>query len=165
VREVLETFVKRIFKEHEGRYGSNRITRGLAREDIHTSKKRVARIMKKLGLQAKGTPRRYRRTSNPSEQKKANILDRVFSVNEKNSVWVGDITFVPTKQGFLHLSVMIDLYSRKVVGWSMSSGISDKLTIAALNQAIGRGKPLPRTDNPHGQGLSVHLQGISKGSR
>jgi len=138
---VLETFIKRIFEEHEGRYGSNRIMRELAREDIHTSKKRVARIMRKLGLQAKGTPRRYRRTGNPSEQEKANLLDRVFSVNDRNSVWVGDITYVPTKQGFLHLAVMIDLYSRKVVGWSMSSGISEKLATGALNQAIGREGP------------------------
>jgi len=122
--------------------------RELAKIDIYTSKKRVARIMKKLGLQAKGTPRRYRRTSNPSEQERANLLDRVFSVNDKNSVWVGDITYVSTKQGFLHLAVMIDLYSRKVVGWSMSSGISEKLATCALNQAVGRENPRP--------GLIVH---------
>ena len=115
--------------------------RELARDDIHTSKKRVARIMRTLGLQAKGTPRRYRKTNTPSRQKRANLLDRVFSVNDRNSVWVGDITYVPTKQGFLHLAVMIDLYSRKVVGWSMSSGISEKLAVSALNQAIGRENP------------------------
>jgi len=113
----------------------------LANNDIHTSKKRVARIMKKLGLQAKGAPERYRKTNTPSRQKRANLLDRVFSVNDRNSVWVGDITYVPTKQGFLHLAVMIDLYSRKVVGWSMSSGISEKLAVSALNQAIGRENP------------------------
>lgn len=97
--------------------------------------------MKKLGLQAKGTPKRYRKTNAPSYQERANLLDRVFSVNDKNSVWVGDITYVPTKQGFLHLTVMIDLFSRKVVGWSMSSGISEKLATSALNQAIGRENP------------------------
>lgn len=135
---MLEVFVKRIFEEHEGRYGSNRILRELAREDIHTSKKRVARIMQKLGLQAKGTPRRYRKTNAPSYQERANLLDRVFRVNDKNAVWVGDITYIPTKQGFLHLAIMIDLYSRKVVGWSMSSGISERLATGALKQAIGR---------------------------
>jgi len=115
--------------------------RELARDDIHTSKKRVARIMRTLGLQAKGTPRRYRKTNTPSRQEKANLLDRVFSVSNRNSVWVGDITYIPTKQGFLHLAVMIDLYSRKVVGWSMSSGISERLATGALNQAIGRENP------------------------
>ena len=147
-REVLETFVKRIFTEHEGRYGSNRILRELARIDIHTSKKRVARIMAKLGLQAKGTPKRYRKTNAPSCQEKENILDRVFSTNDRNSVWVGDITYIPTKQGFLHLAGMIDLYSRKVVGWSMSSGMSERLATGALNQAIGREGPCP--------GLIIH---------
>ena len=97
--------------------------------------------MRTLGLQAKGTPRRYRKTNTPSRQEKANLLDRVFSVSNRNSVWVGDITYIPTKQGFLHLAVMIDLYSRKVVGWSMSSGISERLATGALNQAIGRENP------------------------
>jgi len=118
--------------------------RELSRIDIQTSKKRVARIMKKLGLQAKGTPKRYRKTNAPSYQERANLLDRVFTVNSRNSVWVGDITYIPTKQGFLHLAVMIYLYSRKVVGWSMSSGISEKLVVSALNQAIGRENPCPR---------------------
>jgi len=118
--------------------------RELAKIDIYTSKKRVARIMKTLGLQAKGTPKRYRHNNAPSYQERANLLDRVFSANDKNSVWVGDITYVPTKQGFLHLAVMIDLYSRKVVGWSMSSGISEKLATRALNQAVGRENPCPR---------------------
>jgi putative transposase len=104
--------------------------------------------MRTLGLQAKGTPRSYRKNNAPSYQERANILDRVFTVNDKNSVWVGDITYVPTKQGFLHLAVMIDLYSRKVVGWSMSSGISERLATGALNQAIGREGPCP--------GLIVH---------
>jgi len=94
--------------------------------------------MQKLGLQAKGTPRRYRKTNAPSYQERANLLDRVFRVNDKNAVWVGDITYIPTKQGFLHLAIMIDLYSRKVVGWSMSSGISERLATGALKQAIGR---------------------------
>lgn len=137
----METFITRIFEEHEGRYGSNRIAKELAKNDIHTSRKRVARIMRTLGLRAKGAPKRYGHTSGPSYQERANLLDRVFSVNNRNSVWVGDITYVPTKQGFLHLAVMIDLYSRKVVGWSMSSGISEKLAVAALNQAIGRENP------------------------
>jgi putative transposase len=97
--------------------------------------------MQKLGLQAKGTPRRYRKTHAPSYQEKANLLDRIFTVNDKNSVWVGDITYIPTKQGFLHLAVMIDLYSRKVVGWSMSSGMSERLATGALKQAIGRENP------------------------
>lgn len=63
--------------------------RELAKIDIYTSKKRVARIMKTLGLQAKGTPKRYRRTNAPSHQERANLLDRVFSINNRNSVWVG----------------------------------------------------------------------------
>ena len=146
--EAPESFIARIFEEHSGRYGANRIVRELAKMDIHTSKKRVSRIMTKLGIKAKGSPRPYRYPKASSYEERANIVDRVFTAPERNRVWVGDITYVPTKQGFLYLAVMIDIYSKKIVGWSMSSRINENLTISALDQAIGREEP--------SRGLVVH---------
>lgn len=94
------------------------------------------------GLVAKGTRKSYRyHPNNTRYEEKDNILNQVFSAQDKNKIWVGDITYIPTKHGFLYLSIFIDIFSRKVVGWAMDTHMRDKLVISALNQAIGREHP------------------------
>ena len=96
--------------------------------------------MSEHGLIAKGTRKYYRyHTNKTSYDEKDNILRQVFQANEKNKIWVGDITYIPTKHGWLYLAVFIDIFSRKVVGWAMDTRVRDTLVLSALNQVIGRG--------------------------
>jgi transposase InsO family protein len=106
------------------------------------SKNRVARLMRAAGIRSKHR-RKFRVTtkSNPRRPIAANLLSREFSVAKPNRVWVGDITFIWTPEGWLYLAVLIDLYSRAVVGWSMGERITDDLTLAALEMALKRRRP------------------------
>lgn len=116
----LKLRIAQIYSEKDGRYGSPRIYRQLRKEGFKCNQKRVERLMKVLGLKAK-QKRKFKVTtdSNHNLPIKDNLLNREFNVNQKNKVWVSDITYISTKEGWLYLAVMIDLYSRKIVGWSM----------------------------------------------
>lgn len=141
-REALETFVADIFTEHKGRYGAKRISKVLTERGILASHKRVAKILSKLGLQAKGTRKRYRQSrAIAAGDSRINLVEQAFNVKEANRLWVGDITYIPTQSGFLYLAVVIDVFSRKVVGWSMSPRMLENLVIDALEQAVGRENP------------------------
>jgi putative transposase len=148
-REALEGFVVEVFNEHKARYGYSRINRELRKIGITVSEKRVLGIMRAKGLQAKGTTRRYRiqKRIEPGDPR-ANLVEQVFTVPEPNRLWVGDITYIPTKRGFLFLATVIDTFSRKVVGWSMATTARENLVIDALEQAVGREDP--------GEGLVFH---------
>lgn len=113
----------------------------LKRHNIDVNTKRIQKIMRNVGLIAKGAGKRYHKFAKRKYEAKENILNRVFKTDKKNIVWVGDITYIPTRQGFLYLSVFIDIFSRKVTGWSMSKRINQNLVITTLNQAIGRERP------------------------
>lgn len=139
-REAMEPFIIDIFNQNMGRYGARRISAELKRQGIYASHKRVAKILTTLGLQAKGCTRRYRRKK-PVSDSGENLLNREFTIRKKNRTWVGDITYIATKEGFLYLSVFMDLFSRKIVGWSTSSRINENLTVAALDQGVGRESP------------------------
>jgi len=143
-REALEGFVMDIFVKHKARYGARRIKRELAAQGIFANVKRVGKIMQKLGVVAKGTTRRYRHQKRiePGDPR-INLIEQVFTVSERNKLWVGDITYIATKRGYLYLAAIIDTFSRKVVGWSMSANVRENLVIDALEQAIGREKPQP----------------------
>ncbi len=123
-------------------YGSPRITEELKERGIVCSENRVARLMRCNGVKAK-TVKKYRVTTNSKHNYPVapNLLDRDFTIDRPNSVWVSDITYVWTTQGWLYLAVVIDLYSRLVVGWAMNDRIDGELTLAALNQAL-RWRPL-----------------------
>lgn len=110
-REALEGFVLDIFEKHRARYGSKRIKRELATLGIPVSEKRVRKVMQKLGFVAKGTTRRYRRQKQvePGDLR-MNLIEQVFTVGERNKLWVGDITYIPTKRGFLYLAAVIDAF-------------------------------------------------------
>lgn len=140
--EALTEIIEEVFHEHQGRYGARRIQVVLDQKNIHVNAKRVSRLMSEHGLIPKGTKKRYRQHVNTAQyEERDNILRQVFETDKKNQVWVGDITYIPTKHGFLYLAVFIDIFSRKVVGWSMDTRIKDSLAMSALNQAIGREHP------------------------
>lgn len=141
-REALEGFVKAKFELHKGRYGYRRINRELRRDGIVVSEKRVLKIMRKLGLQAKGATRRHRRAKVVEKgDPRVNLVNRMFDVDARNRLWVGDITYIDTAEGWLYLAAVIDVWHRKVVGWSMSDRITEKLAVDAVEQAVGRENP------------------------
>ena len=132
--------------EHERskrRYGAPRIQRALAKtQDIHVSPKRVARLMRQEGLKARPRKRfKVTTMSNHDQPVAANILDRKFEADRPNQKWVGDTTELVTSNGKLFLAVILDLFSRYVVGWALSPVNDRHLTIAALEMAIKRRCP------------------------
>jgi transposase InsO family protein len=133
---VLAAEIKEVFQEHQGRYGAPRIRRALRRRGVRSSKKRVARVMRELGLRGY-TPRRFRRTTDSRHTKRIapNLLERDFNVSVPNLVLAGDITYIATTDGWLYLAVLLDLHSRRVVGWAMSDCIDTELALAALHMA------------------------------
>lgn len=140
--EALTEMIEDIFQENHSRYGARRIQLVLEKQGIQVNSKRVSRLMSEHGLVAKGTRKAYRRPrKGKAYEEQEDVLNRVFSADERNKIWVGDITYIPTKHGFLYLAVFIDIYSRKVTGWAMDTRIRDTLVLAALNQAIGREHP------------------------
>lgn len=133
---VLAAEVKEVFDNHRGRYGAPRVRRALQRRGPRPSKKRVARMMRILGLRAH-TPRRFRKTTDSRHTKRIapNLLERNFTVDAPNRVLAGDITYIATTDGWLFLAVLLDLYSRRVVGWAMSDRIDTELALSALRMA------------------------------
>ena len=118
-REALEGFVVEAFERHKGRYGYRRIDRELRKSGIAVGEKRALRIMRKLGLAGKGATRKHRiqKKVEPGDPR-LNLVERAFTVGERNRLWVGDITYIPTREGWLYLAAVTDAFSRKVVGWS-----------------------------------------------
>lgn len=134
--EVLITEIKTIFEEHKARYGCIRITKELQNRGIIVNRKRVSKLM------AKGARKNYQNYAKKNNnQEKANLLNQIFHTDSLNKVWVGDITYIPTSEGTLYLAVFIDLFSRKVVGWSMNKRMKEELVIDAYLQAYGKAKP------------------------
>lgn len=127
------------FKQFKGRYGSPRIHR-----ELHVCRHRVARLMREQKLCARPR-RRFCKTTNSNHDWKTpkNLLGRNFEVPEPDRVWAGDVTYIPTRDGWLYLAVLLDLYSRKVVGWSMSERNDEALTLAALQMALDLRQPEP----------------------
>jgi putative transposase len=138
----LSTNVRSIHREHKGRYGSPRIHLELRARGIRVGRKRVARLMRQQGLRG-WTPRRFRRTTDSRHTHRIapNLLERNFTADAPNRAWVGDITYVPTRDGWLYLAVLLDLFSRRVVGWSMSDTIDTELALNALHMAIRTRQP------------------------
>ena len=136
--------IKRIFKANHKRYGFRRVLRVLLAEGYQAGKHRVARLMRENGLVARRR-RAFCRTTDSKHTYSisANILNREFTTSGTNQAWVGDITYIPTAEGWLYLAVLIDLYSRRVVGWAMSRFIDQKLTLSALNMALKQRQPKP----------------------
>lgn len=128
--EVLTSVIHDIFKESFGSYGAPRIRAELIKRGYNVSRPRVARIMGANGLFAK-RKRKFRTTTDSGHDYPLapNILDRDFTVNGQNQVWVSDITYIRTGEGWMYLTVIIDLFNRKVVGWSMGQTLGTAETI------------------------------------
>lgn len=141
----LGVHIRAVFAEHKGRYGSPRIAEELRRGHGKTyGDNRVAARMQALGLHAKGK-RKYKATthSNHTLPVAPNLLEQRFEAEAPNQKWVSDITYVWTDEGWLYLAVVLDLYSRRVVGYALSSRIDRALVIAALRMALFR-RQFPR---------------------
>lgn len=134
--------IEDIHKASRGTYGSPRILAELKGLGFKCSKKRVERLMKKNGIRAK-TRRKFKVTTDSKHNfpVSPNVLKRNFSPKTPNTTWGGDITYVWTKEGWLFLAVIIDLWSRQVVGWSMNERITKELTLSALKMAINSRQP------------------------
>jgi putative transposase len=137
----LSVEIKASFKASYETYGAIRITHDLREKGEVIGKNTVARLMRELGLMPK-TKRRFRQAYNSKHRSGVeNVLDREFSVKQANSCWVTDITFIPTRSGHLHLCVILDLYSRAIIGWSMSGRQKSDLVVNALKMAIRHRSP------------------------
>jgi len=137
----LAAHVHRIYVEHKGRAGSPRITRQLRDEGHSAGRHRVARVMCAERLRAKAA-RKYKATTNSNHGLPVapNLLEQDFSATLPNQKWVSDITYIPTDEGWLYLAVVLDLYSRLVVGWAMSERMTSKLVCEALTMGLWRRK-------------------------
>lgn len=134
--------IKEIFDQSRSSYGSRRIVKQLDKDGWTIGRYKVRRIMREMGLEAK-TPRRFKLTtdSRHSYAVAPNVLNRNFDVDAPNKVWTADISYVWTFEGWLCLAVVMDLYSRQIVGWSMDKRMKKQLALNALAMAYWRRKP------------------------
>ncbi len=134
--------IKAAMARGRGAYGSPRVHRDLRARGICVSKKRVERLMRKNALVARQKRRFIRTTDSRHTHPIApNVLDRNFDVNQPNQAWVGDVTYIPTAEGWLYLAVLLDLFSRRIVGWATSATNDRELALHALDQALRARRP------------------------
>ena len=162
--QQLGNMIQAIFKHHRRRYGYRRIWEELADQGIVCAADRVRRIMRERGLRAI-QPKTYvpRTSDGRADRPSPNLLLGQPLPTEPDQVWAGDITFIPTSNGWLYLAVIIDLYSRKIIGWSLDDNLRTSLTIDALKQALGSRsttkKPIFHSDrgSQYGSGAYRHI--------
>ena len=135
--------VKQIFEDSHQTHGYERIWQELRDEDIPCGKHRVRRLMGQEGLVVKQT-KRYKRTTkaNPDHQPAPNLLAGNFEAEGPDAKWCADITYIPTQEGWLYLAVILDLFSRRIVGWSMDARMTQQLVSNALQMALRQRQPL-----------------------
>lgn len=138
----LTKVIREIFTKSRNIYGTRRIADQLAKRDIFISRNRIVKLMALTGLSCK-TKRKFKVTTDSKHNKliSPNLLNREFRVIRPDTYWVGDITYISTKNGWLYLATVIDLYSRQIIGWSMSNNMKAKLVNDALTMAIWKRKP------------------------
>lgn len=131
-----------VFDKSRKTYGARRIHRALRNKGRRVGKKRVERLMRRQGLRASAASRYVVTTdSKHAEPIAPNVLEQDFTATAPNQKWAGDITYIPTAEGWLYLAVFLDLYSRKVIGWAMSDRIDAQLTRQALLMALKQRRP------------------------
>lgn len=136
--------VRTAFVENKRRYGSVRVRRALLNKGQRICRHRIARLMREQQLRAR--PRRkFVATTNSdhSQPVPENVLQREFEAAAPNRAWVGDVTYLPTREGWLFLAVLLDLYSRRVIGFAMSERNDEALTLSALRMALEQRRPKP----------------------
>jgi putative transposase len=139
----LKARIKAIFQESKASYGSRRILKKLQSQGQQIGRYKVRRLMREMALKPK-SPKRYKITtdSRHSFPVAANVLDRKFDVAAPNQVWASDITYLWTLEGWHYLAVVMDLFSRQIVGWAMDKRMKTELTLDALAMAYWRRKPM-----------------------
>jgi putative transposase len=141
-RKELSQQIQQIYLDSRRLYGSPKITRRLWQEGVRVSQKTVGRLMRASGIQSR-TVKKYKATTNSKHNLPVheNKLDRQFSVDEPNRVWVADITYLPTGEGWLYVASVMDLFSRKIVGWHADRTMKTELVLTALQRAYQNQRP------------------------
>jgi putative transposase len=138
---VLIERIRAIHAATKGTYGSPRIHAELEAEGIHVGKKRVARLMREAGLAGVSRRRFVKTTVRDGARQAPDLVDRDFTAERPNMLWVADITYIPTWAGFLYLAVALDAFSRRIVGWAMATTLHTQLVLDALNMALAARRP------------------------
>jgi len=137
--------VERLRRLHEGSrgtYGSPRLLVDLEAEGIHVGRKRVARLMRAAGLQGVSRRKGWKTTVRDRDARPApDLVERSFTATGPDRLWVADITYIPTWSGFLFLAVVVDVWSRRVVGWAMETHLRTELVLAAFDMAVRERQP------------------------
>jgi transposase InsO family protein len=143
--DALGRRIRVIHADSRGTYGSPRVLRALREEGERVGRNRIIRLMRRERLTGKPR-RRFRVTtqSAPAAVSASNHLARQFAVEGPNRVWAGDLTAVPTAQGWLYLAVLLDLWSRRVVGWAVRATLETDVVLAAWHMAVGRRQAVPQ---------------------
>lgn len=139
----LMKLIEKVHSQSQATYGAPRIHAELHRvHGISVGKKRVARLMKQAGLRGAARRRFVTTTTRaPRARPAPDLVQRNFKATRPNALWVADITYIPTARGFLYLAVVLDVFSRRIVGWSIDSSLETSLVLAALNMAIAQRQP------------------------
>lgn len=134
--------IKEVHQESRGTYGSPRIVDDLKEQGFEVGRRRIARLMKENGITG-NPPKPFKRTTDSKHNFDVadNVLNREFTVDAPDKVWSTDITYVRTWEGWMYLAVVIDLFSRRVIGWSMATHMRTGLVLDALKMAFGRRQP------------------------
>ena len=140
--EVLKARIRSIHGACRGTYGVPRIHFELLAVGVGVGRKRVARLMREMGLVGVSRRKSTRTTRRGTDARPApDLVQRTFSAQAPNCLWVADITYVPTWAGFIYLAVVVDVFSRRVVGWSMANHLCTELVLEALNMALCQRRP------------------------
>ena len=133
----LKRQIKKIHKQSKARYGSPKITQMLWKEGTVVSERTVSRLMKEMGIRSK-VVKKYKATTNSKHNLPIypNLVAQDFKVNARGIIWVSDITYVHTDEGWLYLATVMDLFSRRIIGWAMSKRMTKQLVIRALKRAF-----------------------------
>lgn len=139
---ILTEQIRNVYEQSYGTYGAPRVHAELRAEGIYVGCKRVARLMREVGLQ--GVSRRRSPSTTvrrPTAISAPDLVERDFTAESPNVLWVADITYVPTDSGFLYLAACMDVFSRRIVGWAMAAHLRTDLVLSALNMALTQRKP------------------------
>ncbi len=151
---ILTEKIHEIHRRSRETYGSPRVHAELRSIGTRCSRKRVARLMRKAGLQGCTRGRRKRTTRRSRKAVPAeDLLQRSFEATQTDKVWVADITYVATREGFLYLAFILDVHSRRIVGWAMENHLRTELVVDALQMAVWRRKPAPGLIHHSDQGV------------
>jgi putative transposase len=135
--------IEALWRESHETYGRPRIQSDLIDEGVHVSDKRVARLMRERSIYGASRRKGFKTTVRDLDARPApDLVERKFTATAPNQLWVADITYVPTWSGFLFVAIVLDVYSRRVVGWATATHLRTELVLDALNMAIYRRKPI-----------------------